>query len=475
MGSKAKNLFLILTVFSTLLYGCATYHPEPIDKYTVKGALASPSMEVIRIKARAIKHPILKPVDFDIRDGLSPDEAAIMAVIANPTLRAIRDRRGVAGAQLIQAGILPNPQISYNLEIPTGGNKEGTVNGYGFGFGWNIRSLITRSARMDAARAHAASIDLDIAYQEWQVAESAKLHFFRLFYLDRQLLLTKEAEQRFREALKGIKKAVALGEKTDIDLANAEMALQQAHTSVLITEKAKERERLALNKTLGIPPDQIIPIQKDIHLPLWQSLPLEADIMKGIDGRRLDLLALKMGYQSQEANVRAAILSQFPKISIGLSHASDTGHLITTGFEVSIELPFFDRNQGKIAIERASRRQVFDEYIARLFEARSEIAGILSDMKSLKEQIGITKGYILTLKHLIKSYKTALKQGNTDIMSYYRVQNELTAKQIKIIKLRQVLTDMGIALEVAAGRYFPDTKGASSALPAKMNSRKESK
>ncbi len=473
MTGRAKNLYLILAAFLTLLYGCAAYHPEPIDRQAVGDALVPPAMEIIRIKARAIKHPILRPVDFDIRDGLSPDEAAIMAVIANPTLRAIRDLRGIAEAQLIQAGILPNPQVSYNLEIPTGGNKEGTVNGYGFGLGWNIQSLITRSARMDAARAHAASVDLDIAYQEWQVAESAKLHLFRLFYLDRQLLLTKEAEQRFREALKGIKKAVASGEKTDIDLADAEVALQQAHASVLTTEKANERERIALNKSLGIPPDQVIPIQRDIHLPSWRSLPSEAEIMKGIEGRRLDLLALKMGYQSREASVRVAILSQFPKISIGLSHARDTGRLITTGFELSIELPFFDRNQGKIAVERASRRQVFDEYITRLFEARSEVAGILSDMKSLKGQVGTTEGSILTLKHLIKSYKTALQQGNTDIMSYYRVQTELSAKQIKIIKLRQALTDMGIALEVAAGRYLPVTKGTSPALPAKIDNGKE--
>ncbi|VAX29758.1 Heavy metal RND efflux outer membrane protein, CzcC family, partial [hydrothermal vent metagenome] len=233
MTGKAKNLYLILTAFLTLLYGCATYHPEPINGPAEGDALKPPAMEVVRIKAGAIRHPILRPIDFDIRDGLSPDEAAVMAVIANPALRAVRDLRGVAKAQLIQAGVIPNPRVSYGLEIPTGGDKEDAVNGYGFGIGWDIRSLVTRSARVDAARAHAASVDLDIAWQEWQVAESAKLHLFRLFYLDRQLRLTKEAEQRFRKALKCIKKSVDSGEKTDTDLADAEVALQQSHASVL--------------------------------------------------------------------------------------------------------------------------------------------------------------------------------------------------------------------------------------------------
>jgi len=114
MRGKAKNLSLILAAFLPLLYGCATYHPEPIDGPAVGDALMPPAMEVVRIKAGVIKHPILRPVDFDIRDGLSPDEAAVMAVIANPALRAVRDLRGVAGAQIIQAGILPNPRLFIN-------------------------------------------------------------------------------------------------------------------------------------------------------------------------------------------------------------------------------------------------------------------------------------------------------------------------------------------------------------------------
>ena len=72
-----------------------------------------------------------------------------------------------------------------------------------------------------------------------------------------------------------------------------------------------------------------------------------------MEERRLDLLALKMGYQSQEERLRAAVLAQVPKINIGFAHASDTTHVITTGFAVTIDLPIFDRNQGHIAIETA--------------------------------------------------------------------------------------------------------------------------
>src|ERR1700758_1011833 len=107
---ERKSYFLIAMVFS-ILQGCATYHRMPLDRSTVTQRLTPPAMETARVEAKTIKHPILKPIDFDYRNGLSADEAAILAVIASPKLRAIRDQRGVAAAQLLQAGILPNPQI----------------------------------------------------------------------------------------------------------------------------------------------------------------------------------------------------------------------------------------------------------------------------------------------------------------------------------------------------------------------------
>ena len=107
-------------------------------------------------------------------NGLSPDEAAILSVIASPKLRAIRDQKGLAAAQLLQAGILPNPQLSYGLDIPTAGATGGTVTAFNFGLNWEITSLISRGANRAAAQANAASVDLDTAWPAWQGGGGAK-------------------------------------------------------------------------------------------------------------------------------------------------------------------------------------------------------------------------------------------------------------------------------------------------------------
>src|SRR6202007_933344 len=105
----------------------------------------------LQVAAAQLHHPLLPPVPLNLRSGLGPDQAAILAVILSPKLRADRDRRGVAVAQLIQAGILPNPQLGYTRDFVAGGNTAGTVSAYGFSGSWDISALISHSAKVEAA------------------------------------------------------------------------------------------------------------------------------------------------------------------------------------------------------------------------------------------------------------------------------------------------------------------------------------
>jgi cobalt-zinc-cadmium efflux system outer membrane protein len=457
MRYQYAKRFLFLTILTFVFSGCATYHKLPMNQKTISENLKPPSLEAIRIEAKSIQHPILKPIEFNIRDGLSSDEAAILAVIANPTLRAIRDQRGIATAQLLQAGILPNPQFSSSLDLPTGGNTQDTVNAFGLGLGWDITSLIAHGAKQDIARSHAQSVDLDIAWKEWQVAQSARLNIYRLIFTEKELILARNIVKQRKENLTAVQRGFSIGAVTGLELDAAKKAYQQALDRVLVLESEQEHERHALNQVLGIPPESKLVLQRDIRLLLWKNLPTPQKIMDGLEDRRLDLLALKKGYESHEAQVRAAILSQFPKINIGLNYARDVSNVITTGFAAAIELPFFDRNQGQIAETRASRKQLFDEYIARVFEAHSKIATILGDMRSLKKQIEGTEQSFQISTQLLETYKKALEEGNADILVYNTARDETDNLQLKILQLKRDLSDMGIALEIAAGEYIGQT------------------
>ena len=41
--------------------------------------LRAPEQDLLRVQAAEIQHPILRPVTLDAEQGLSPDEAAVLA------------------------------------------------------------------------------------------------------------------------------------------------------------------------------------------------------------------------------------------------------------------------------------------------------------------------------------------------------------------------------------------------------------
>jgi len=439
-----------------VLMGCmlagGCYHPLPLTSETVEKSLTPPSMEAIRVQAKTIRHPLLRPIDFDERDGLSPDEAAVLAVLANPSLRSVRDQRGIAAGQVIQAGILPNPTFSGAGTLPI--KQKGEIDGYDINLAWDVSGLISLGAKQKAAKAQAASVELDVAWQEWQVAQAAKTAVYRCMGLELQLAAAEQVERRLKENAETVQSAVEEGLTTAVNLAAANAALEEARAATLDIRQDLHKQRVALNRTLGLPPAAEVLIQKDVQLPSKLSLPAAAELVDGLADRRLDLVALRRGYDSQEATYRAAILARFPKVELGIAHTKDTGNFYTLGPTLGFDIPALDMNRGNIAIEKATRQKLFDEFTARVFEARSEIATFLAEIDSITQKIAYAEAAVPVLERLVKTYEAALAGGNADILSYYGAQNDLAKKQIEVLKLRQELVEMQIGLELASGRYL---------------------
>ena len=284
----------------------------------------APIETMLRIPASRFQNRSPEQLSIDLRRGIGPDDAATIALYSNPALRAIRDRRGLAAAQLIQARILPNVIVAYARDYVTGGNTAGTTTGYSFSAGWEFSPLVPFLPKQTAARKNLASVDLDIAWQEWQIAENARTGVYRVLGLDAQTRQAREANRGLQESTDGMRKALEAHEKTVLDLAAVEASSQDSRATTLSLEQDFEHQRLGLNKILGVEPETHVRLRSGLTLPTHLEPPDEADLLANIESRRLDLLGLRQGYQSQDATVRAAILAQFPKLSLAFTRAGRT-------------------------------------------------------------------------------------------------------------------------------------------------------
>jgi outer membrane protein TolC len=451
----------LLAVGWGLLTGCSTYHAQPLNRAAVEAALQPPAFEAVRIVAEKIRHPVLKPLAIDGRDGFTPDELAVMSVIVSPNLRALRDQRGVARAQVVQAGLLPNPQLGYTFDQPRGNNDPTLVNGRSLGLDWEVTALLGYRDRVAGAKSTAEALDLDIAWQEWQVAQATRLCAFRILSLEARLAFVRETERELADALALAKKAVALRAMTTADLAAATEAWSAAQDARFVLEQELTAQRLALNLALGQPADQPVVLKAGATVP---ELPTGADnaagLLDGMEQRRLDLVALTLGYQSAEASLRAAVKAQFPKIGLSFGKARDTTDVRTRNFGVTVDLPLFDRNQGQIALGSATRQQLFDEYVARVAEARADVVRILSDLAILRTQLQTLDAGLPELEQLVASLDEAMRTRNADAAAWRDAHGTLLARRAEQAKMRQDVLELGIALEIATGRPLLAGAGA---------------
>jgi cobalt-zinc-cadmium efflux system outer membrane protein len=175
--------FFTLPIVALTLAGCATYHAEPLPDDP--GLLRDLTMA--RIAGAGVE-------SIDLQDGVNPDEAAVLAVLNDPDLRAARAKAGVADAQLFAAGLFPDPQLTAGYDEPTSGGPE-QVRAYTFGIAADIAALLTHGPAKQSARSAANQARLDVVWQEWQVAERARLTATRFAYEVKKLALL-EANQR---------------------------------------------------------------------------------------------------------------------------------------------------------------------------------------------------------------------------------------------------------------------------------------
>jgi outer membrane protein TolC len=339
------------------LAGCATAPPLPL--------VAAPTLA-----------PRLQGLDGgqDIQGPLNETQLLRLMLLNNPALRASRARHGVVQAQVVNAGIAPNPSISGNVGYLISGMGDATA--WSAGFAQSLQGLMSRGARRDEAKATSAGTDATLLWEQWQAIARARKLYIDVVEGDEQLALRQRSATVLAERAQALRDAIARG---DVDTGTASpvfVAASDARAAFDDADHAQRAQRAELAAMLGLDSRAALPLAPLPTLPTLDRDRATASI-EAMGDHRPDLVALRYGYSAQEARLRGAILSQFPPLALGLDASQDNSRVRNAGPSVSFDLPLFDRGQGRIAVEEATRRQLHDEYTARLDEARGEAQALL--------------------------------------------------------------------------------------------------
>ncbi|MDE1899741.1 MAG: TolC family protein, partial [Xanthomonadaceae bacterium] len=168
------------------LAGCVSYRPRPLP----------PAPRWAPAPTDAAGH-VLQRLDLT--------EAAALALRANPGYRAALIEARISTLQLRAAGLLPDPQLGVGVDHPS---TPGYSQAWNLGLSEDLSALLTRGARLDAARAQRTATRLQLAWQGWALAQGAAATYVDLWtaerrsaLLTRQVQMARERDAAFAHAL----------------------------------------------------------------------------------------------------------------------------------------------------------------------------------------------------------------------------------------------------------------------------------
>jgi outer membrane protein, heavy metal efflux system len=435
----------------TVVTACAAYKPAPLQSPDVEGVLESPDRTALARDAASLKHPLLAPIKLDFLQPLTGEEIGVIAVLANPDLRALRLQQGVADAQVFSAGLLPDPQVGLGFDKLLSPKNQGFSDAYAGSVTLDVLgALVTRRVEKQTATAAADQVRDEISWQEWSTAGQARLLAVRWVYQVKARELAHEAADLADRALNRALQLAASRDLAADDIEIRRIAAADARDKALSAEHAADITRLDLNQILGLKPDEPLSLAPLGESGTWQHADVDS-LFASARLRRLDLTALDRGYASQEASLHRAILGQYPRLGITVNRASDTSAVHTIGPAVTFDLPLWNRNRGAIAVEKADRARLRAEYAARLHQARSDIAALVAALERDERAREVLATQLPELQRVSERLTAAYRRHDVTLTTAEAAQATALDKQITLLALQQSCAEERIGLALATG------------------------
>ncbi len=361
---------LLLTLVAAFATGCATPSASLDRVQDTVGARTGKRVQWNRGGPEAAQ--IEQGVSDLLRRQLTAGSAVQIALLNNRELQARFEEIGIAQADVIQAGLITNPNFSASFRFP---NRPPSGTNIEYSMAQNFIELLMLPLRKRIANAQLAQTEIHVADEVLKLAMEVKIAFYTAQARQQLLGRLRVVTETNETAAEFTKRLHDAGNTSDLELANQQGSYEQSRLEVAQTELQVRRDRERLNRLLGLWGAQTSWTMAD-HLP---ELPGSEGSLRNLESRavaqRLDLQAARMHLNlvGQALALRTKTRFLPAEIKLGVDTERETDGTRVTGPTLDLELPIFNQGQGEIAKLTAQYRQAQRELEAMAINIRSEV------------------------------------------------------------------------------------------------------
>lgn len=372
-------------------------------------------------------------------ESLTLEQALDMAERQHPQLAEAHAMVEAAEGRARQAGTFPNPEAIVGAQqIPFSGNAPNERE-YVAGVG----QTIPLSGRLGKAR-QAELLDREVRARGLEVKRRdirKRVHsaFATALYQEKAYEAQTEIQQNAEKAVATTRARVEAGDAMREDLARVEMELARAKIELQRAESLREQALVTLASAMG---DAALQVKS-----LAGSLEVTFDIPT------LESLGTTLSAQPESAQADADIHARMARVDLAkaeripdvkvevLYHRLESSQQDTFDVGLSIPLPLFNRNQGRLrearaefAAAEARSRMTQSELIARLRESHLQLTTALANNGTLKTEI------LPRTETVLKGAEARHAAGDISLAELLPVRRDWAAVQLSYLEsLRDVM------------------------------------
>ncbi len=357
---------VVLTLLA--LGGCATLQPDAGFGAVEQSAKDRLGKDVAWVRSEKDRDALDARVAELLAAPLSADTAVQVALLNNRGLQASFDQLGIADADRVQAGLLPNPGFSF------GRLRQGSGTEIDRGITFNLAHLLTlpwarqiENQRFELTRGAAVMRLLSLA------SETRKAYYLAVA-ADETERFMRQVQTAAEAGAELARRQAQVGNWNKLQHAREQSFYADAALNLARAEQARGAARERLTRLMGLWGSQT-------HFRLLDRLPdLPAapndlpDIEQTAMAQRLDVQAARLSNERVAKSLGLTRATRFINaLEIGAVRNSFSDAPTERGFEISVELPLFDWGTARVAKAQAIYMQSVNQTAEIAVNARSEV------------------------------------------------------------------------------------------------------
>lgn len=326
----------------------------------------------------AVISGLMAPAAF--AQSISLPQALSTAMDANPDMAAARQEIGIADGARKQAGLIPNPTISYDVEDTRRSTSQTTVT-----LSQTLELGGKRGARVDVATYGQTAAQLELDRRVNALRAEVVQAFYAALRAQTGLDLAKQSLELTERGLRIVDGRVRAGKSSPVEATRAQVQLAEAKLQVrrAETEKATAYQQLA-----QITGSSVTVFDRLDSPTLSPGLPPDAEELLSRLDQTAEMRQAVVQIDKSDASLGSEKAQRIPDLTVSVGSQYDRSvreRVNTVG--LSMPLPLFDRNQGNIL--SASRRadQARDQRNAVELRLRSETQTAVNQWATAMQEV----------------------------------------------------------------------------------------